>query len=155
MEKSGKTSSNNSYFVGTYYHTLEEKGRVSVPKPWRVNLSKGAFITKGLDGCLAIFPEHSWSALTEKLASLPISQTSARAFLRSLTYNAAPIDFDSLGRTRIPENLIDLAGLKKDVVFAGALTRVELWSKSTFHSYQDSIDDMDEDVEETLKELGI
>lgn len=155
MGKSGKTPSRNDNFVGTYYHTLEEKGRVSVPKPFRARLSKGSYITRGLDGCLAIFPESSWKILIDKLEALPISHKSARTFLRALTYNAAPVEFDSLGRTRIPDHLTDLIGLKKEVVFAGALSRVELWDKSSFHKYLKSTDSLEHEIEETLKELGI
>ena len=108
-------------FVGTYYHTLEDQNRVSVPKAFRTELTPGSMITKGLDGCLFIFTSESWNKLVEKLQSLPLTSKPARDFLRLLTYNATPLDTDKLGRTHLSQNLIDLAGIKKDVVFAGAL----------------------------------
>jgi len=142
-------------FIGTYYHTLEDKGRVAVPKAFRELLGVGSVITKGLDGCLFIFTEASWKLLTEKLTTLPLGSKTARDFLRLLTYNASPIVFDALGRTHLPENLIHLAGLKKDVVFAGALSRVELWDKQTYHVYVDSLSQSEAKLSETLGELGI
>jgi MraZ protein len=142
-------------FVGTYYHTLEDQGRVSVPKSFRTELSPGSVITKGLDGCLFIFTAESWTKLTEKLQNLPLTSKPARDFLRLLTYNAIPLDTDKLGRTRLPETLTKLAGIKKDVVFAGALTRVEIWDKATYHAYVENLTAQESELESSLAELGI
>lgn len=142
-------------FIGTYYHSLDEKNRVSVPVSFRAELSSGSVVTKGLDGCLFIFTGESWNKLVEKLESLPLTSKPARDFLRLLTYNASPLDTDKLGRTLLPENLISLAGIKKDVVFAGALTRVEIWDKSTYHTYVDSLTEKESELESSLSELGI
>jgi MraZ protein len=142
-------------FIGTYYHTLEDKGRVSVPKTFRQDLTAGSVITKGLDGCLFIFTAESWTKLTEKLQTLPLTSKPARDFLRLLTYHATPLDTDKLGRTRLPESLVSLAGIKKDVVFAGALTRVEIWDKATYHTYLDGLTAQESELEASLAELGI
>ncbi len=142
-------------FVGTYYHTLEDQNRVSVPKAFRNELTPGSIITKGLDGCLFIFTGESWNKLVEKLQSLPLTSKPARDFLRLLTYNATPLDTDKLGRTHLSETLIQLAGIKKDVVFAGALTRVEIWDKSTYHAYVDGLSSSESELESSLSELGI
>lgn len=142
-------------FIGTYYHTLEDKGRVAVPKSFRSLLGEGSVVTKGLDGCLFLLTADSWQKLTDKLQNLPLSSKAGRDFLRLLTYNAAPIEFDALGRTRLPENLISLVNLQKDVVFAGALSRVELWDKATYHQYLDGITGNDQELTETLAEFGI
>jgi MraZ protein len=142
-------------FVGTYYHTLEDQNRVSVPKAFRTELTSGSMITKGLDGCLFIFTSESWNKLVEKLQSLPLTSKPARDFLRLLTYNATPLDTDKLGRTHLSQNLIDLAGIKKDVVFAGALSRVEIWDKSAYHAYVDGLTSQESELESSLSELGI
>jgi len=142
-------------FVGTYYHTLEEQNRVSVPKAFRTELTPGSIVTKGLDGCLFIFTSESWNKLVQKLQSLPLTSKPARDFLRLLTYNATPLDTDKLGRTHLSQNLIDLAGIKKDVVFAGALSRVEIWDKTTYHVYVDGLSSSESELESSLSELGI
>lgn len=142
-------------FVGTYYHTLEDQNRISVPKLFRNELTPGSIITKGLDGCLFIFTSESWNKLVDKLQSLPLTSKPGRDFLRLLTYNATPLDTDKLGRTHLPENLIKLAGITKDVVFAGALTRVEIWDKSTYHTYLDGLSAAESELESSLSELGI
>jgi len=142
-------------FIGNYYHTLDEKNRVSVPVSFRTELTSGSVITKGLDGCLFIFTSESWNKLVEKLETLPLTSKPARDFLRLLTYNATPVDTDKLGRTRLPESLIALAGIKKDVVFAGALTRVEIWDKSKYHAYVDGLSVSESELESSLSELEI
>lgn len=142
-------------FVGTYYHSLDEKNRVSVPKSFRDGLTPGSVVTKGLDGCLFVFTSESWSKLVDKLQSLPLTSKPARDFLRLLTYNAVPLDTDKFGRTHLSENLLKLAGIKKEVVFAGALTRVEIWDKSTYHAYVDGLSNSENELESSLSELGI
>ena len=142
-------------FIGTYYHTLEDQNRLSVPKTFRTELTPGSIITKGLDGCLFIFTGESWSKLVDKLQTLPLTSKPARDFLRLLTYHASPLNTDKLGRTHLPQSLIDLAGIKKDVVFAGALSRVELWAKPAYHAYVDSLTSSESELESALSELGI
>ena len=142
-------------FIGTYYHTLEDQNRIAVPKSFRSQLSPGSVVTKGLDGCLFIFTGESWNKLVAKLETLPLTSKPARDFLRLLTYNASPLETDKLGRTHLPQNLIDLASIKKDVVFAGALTRVEIWDKSTYHAYVDGLSSAENELSASLSELGI
>ncbi len=142
-------------FIGTYYHSLDDKNRVSVPKTFREELNLGSVITKGLDGCLFVFTSESWNKLLAKLETLPLTSKPARDFLRLLTYNASPLDTDKFGRTLLPENLLQVAHIKKDVVFAGALTRVEIWDKASYHAYVDGLTNSESELESSLAELGI
>lgn len=142
-------------FIGTHYHTLDEKKRVAVPKSFRSQLESGSVTTYGLDGCLFIFTADSWSKLTDKLSSLPLTNKAARDFLRLLTFNAAPLELDTYGRMLLPDSLKNLVGITKDVVFAGALTRVEIWDKARYHAYVDGLNTQTGELENTLAELGI
>jgi len=142
-------------FVGAYYHMIDEQGRVSVPKKFREGLKEGSIVTKGLDGCLFIFGADYWVELANKLRSLPLGQKTARDFLRLMTYNAAPIEFDNLGRTRFPIPLADSVGLKKEVVFVGTLTRIEVWDKPTYHLYFDKLVERESELSESLGQTGI
>jgi len=142
-------------FIGTHYHTLDDKHRVSVPKSFREKLAHDSVITRGLDGCLFLFPSESWGALAAKLQTLPLTSHVGRDFLRLLTANAAPVEFDKLGRTHLPGNLLELAGITKEVVFVGSLTRVELWAKARYHAYFTSLSDQETKLNQSLEELGI
>lgn len=142
-------------FIGTHYHTLDDKKRVAVPKPFRSQLETGAVTTFGLDGCLFIFTADSWAKLASKLESLPLTNKAARDFLRLLTFNASPLELDAHGRMLLSDTLKSLSGIAKDVVFAGALTRVEIWDKARYHTYVDALNSQSEKLESTLAELGI
>ena len=142
-------------FVGTYYHTVEDQGRISVPKSFRNGLGEGSVVTKGLDGCLFIFGPEEWGKLTAKLESLPLGQRTGRDFLRLITYNAAPLECDALGRARFPVPLTDSVNIKKEVVFVGTLNRIEVWDKHTYHEYFDALAEREGELSESLGQLGI
>lgn len=142
-------------FIGQFEHTLEEKGRLSIPKKFRHFLGDVAVITKGLDGCLFVFSQKKWVQLVGQLAGLPLSRRDARSFSRLITYGATEVSFDPQGRVLIPEFLRQFAQIKKEVVVAGALDRVEIWSKERFLKYQAEIEKDPEAVAEKLAELGI
>lgn len=141
-------------FIGRYYHTIEAKGRLAIPVSFREELRSGGVITWGLDGCLFLFPDLYWQKLSEKLASLPLTSTPARKLVRHLAQSASPLDLDGQGRTLIPEYLRQQAQLKKQVVVAGALTRVEIWDRDLYHEHLDLIA-QEISTEEALAELGI
>ena len=63
-------------FLGEYKHTIDDKGRISVPAKFRGDLAKGAVVTRGLDASLFLYPKEEWDKLAEKLAGLPLGSTS-------------------------------------------------------------------------------
>lgn len=142
-------------FVGQYSHSLEEKGRLAVPKKFREELGKKAVLTKGLDGCLFLFSFEKWREFEEKLAQMSLTKRNSRAFARFLTYSAAEVEFDRQGRALIPEHLRSFAGITKNVVVAGALERIELWDKKRFDKYLSRIEKDSEKIAERLEELGL
>jgi len=126
-------------FIGRYYHTIESKGRLAIPSSFRDSLESGGVVTWGLDGCLFLFPDSYWRQLSEKLASLPMTNQLARNFTRLLVQSAQTLDLDSQGRTLLPDHLRQQAQLKKQVVVAGALKRIEIWDRDLYHQYLDTV----------------
>ena len=126
-------------FTGRYYHSIEAKGRLAIPQTFREELSSGGVITWGLDGCLFLFPASYWQKFSEKLASLSLANPNARNLTRLLVQSASDLDLDAQGRTLIPEYLRQQANLKKQVVVAGSLTRIEIWDRETYHTHLDLI----------------
>lgn len=142
-------------FIGAHYHNLEAKGRLAIPAGYREKLTSGGVITVGLDGCLFLFPNSYWLELSEKLANLPLTNQLARQFTRLLVQSASELDLDSQGRTLIPENLKKSASLKKQVVVAGALTRIEIWDREAYHQHLNLITQENPDWQKSLGELNI
>lgn len=126
-------------FIGHYYHSIEAKGRLAIPALYREELASGGVVTWGLDGCLFLFPSSYWQKLSEKLASLPMTNPQARNLTRLLVQSASDLNLDSQGRTLIPEHLRKTANLKKQVVVAGSLNRVEIWDRDNYHEHLDLI----------------
>ena len=142
-------------FVGQYLHSLEEKGRLAIPKKFREELGKKAVLTKGLDGCLFLFPIQKWQEFSKKLAKMSLTKKDSRSFARFLTYSAAEIEFDKQGRVLIPEHLRSFSAITKDVVVTGALERIEIWDRKRFNQYLARIEKDSEKIAERLEELGI
>jgi len=125
-------------FIGEYRHNLDSKGRISMPVKFRSELGSSAIVTKGLDACLFVYPKEEWQKMSEKLAQLPISSSSARSFSRLMLSGAMELEFDKQGRAVLPAYLREYAGLKGDIVATGVLNRVELWDEGTWKEYNDS-----------------
>lgn len=141
-------------FIGEYQHALDSKNRIIVPSKLREELGNRFVITKGLDGCLYAYPLNEWKVLEEKLKTLPLTNKDARAFVRFFFAGACEIEMDKQGRGLIPQNLKEYAGIEKEIVSIGVLTRVEIWSKDKWMDYNDSNVDY-ESIAEKMSDLGI
>lgn len=140
-------------FMGEYNHTVDTKGRLIIPSKFREQLGEEFIVTKGLDGCLFVFPQDEWQAFEEKLRALPLTQKGARQFTRFFVAGATPCELDKQGRILLPATLREFAGLDKDVVLAGMLNRIEIWSKDKW-TENNACGDMD-DIAEQMTQLGL
>lgn len=140
-------------FMGQHNHTVDPKGRLIIPVKYRELLGEEFVVTRGLDGCLFAYPMDEWRAFEEKLRTLPLTQKEARQFTRYFVAGAALCELDKQGRILLPVTLREFAGLEKDVVLAGALNRVEIWSKERWTDNY-SCDEMDE-IAEQMAGLGL
>lgn len=141
-------------FSGEYEHTIDDKGRLTIPAKFRAKLAEGLFVTRGLDGCLFVLPPDAWEALSEKVASLPLAQGSARLFSRMI-YSGTECKLDKQGRILLPPPLREHADIESEVVVIGVSSRLEIWSKKR---WQELITRMEEEsglIAEQLASLGI
>lgn len=140
-------------FMGEYNHTIDAKGRLIIPAKFRETLGEEFILTKGLDGCLSIYPMDEWESFEEKLKALPLTDKNARAFLRFFVAGATSCELDRQGRILIPSTLREFAGLEKEVVLTGNLTRIEVWSKERWIE-NSNYDNMD-NIVASMQEKGI
>lgn len=139
--------------IGEYEHTLDAKGRISMPAKLRKDMGDTFVVTKGLDGCLFAFSGEEWLNFETKLKSLPLSDKNARNFVRFFLAGATECELDKQGRFLIPANLRLSAKLEKDAVIIGVGTRLEIWNKEDWTSKEDSISA--DEIAENMTELGI
>lgn len=139
-------------FIGEYNHSIDAKGRVIVPSKFRDELDEKCFVTKGLDGCLFVFPKREWEAFEEKLKALPIANKDARKISRFFLTGAAEIEIDKQGRALIPGPLREFANLSKDVCLVGVSSRFEIWDKKQWDE-TNTFENVDE-IAEHMGEWG-
>lgn len=117
---------------GEYQYSLDDKGRVVVPPPFREFVEDGMVVTRGMEGCLYVFPQAAWQRIEGRLTELPLTDPEARNFVRFFYSGAAKAKLDAAGRITVPGPLRSFAGIdghNGSVVVAGAPNRLELWNE--------------------------
>jgi len=142
-------------FLGEYSHTLDEKGRLTIPSRFREELSGGLVVTKGIDPCLTVYPRQVWNELAERLTKLPMSQRNVRNFNRLLGSGAQDSVPDRQGRVLIPQPLREYAGLDGDAVIIGLIDKFEIWNPERWAVLKAEVEANPDSIAEQLQELGI
>ena len=141
--------------TGEFNHSIDAKGRLIIPSKFRENLGENFVITKGLDGCLFLYPDREWKIFEEKLRTLPLTNKDARIFTRFFLGSAVDGGLDKQGRVLISSALRNFANLEKEVVLVGVLDRVEIWDKAKWEENNTVIEDNMDDIAGRMEELGL
>lgn len=147
-------------YFGRYDHTIDTKGRVSVPAPWRdrllgdLRLVLAPFTVLG-ERCLDVYPYAEWEKLLERFASVPRFNAKAIKFQMGYLGRSHPCDVDQAGRILVPPPLRKHAELTKEVVFLGVNTTFRLMEKGKFEKVMGGHDaeaalDLDQGIYEDL-----
>jgi MraZ protein len=121
-------------FLGTFEHSLDDKGRLAMPARFRPALDDGLYITRGLEPCLVIWDGASWRAISDRVRTLNLWQGDARRMQRLFFSGASAAQLDKLGRFVIPHYLREYAQLETDVVLVGVGDRIEVWAREAWQS---------------------
>ncbi len=129
-------------FTGEYRHSVDAKGRIAVPARFRARLQDGAFVSRWLDACLAIWARDAWERLAGKVAALPtVENAGARAFSRFVFASAVEVEFDAQGRFVLPAYLRETAGLEGEAVVVGSLDHAEIWAPARWDDYRRALEE--------------
>lgn len=142
-------------FLGEYQHSLDTKGRITIPAKLREGLGDRFIATKGLDNCIFLYPLAEWKRIEQKLQELPLARADARSFVRFFFAGASELELDKQGRTVLPPNLRDYAQIEKDIVIIGVGTRIEIWSVDSWANYAKAAEASYEEIAEKMVDLGI
>jgi len=120
-------------FVGRHDHTLDDKGRLILPRVFRPRLEEGAYLT-GIGECLGLFPEEEFYEMSDRLEEQIERGEVTPDAVRMFAADADMVVPDSQGRIRLLPHLLEEAGLEPSspVVVNGALRRIEIWSPERF-----------------------
>jgi MraZ protein len=145
-------------FRGRFEHTIDSKGRVSIPAKFRELLAErydDRVMITNFDRCLVAYPYEEWKAIEEKISSLSMVKKETKAFQRFFVSAAAECPIDKLGRVLIPPTLRSYAQLEKDVVFAGMIKKFEIWRRERFLEEIQKAEENFEGMAEPLASLGL
>ena len=145
----------NSLLTGEYNHSIDPKGRLIIPSKFREILGEDFMITKGLDGCLFVYPSNEWKIFEQKLRTLPLNDKNARTITRFFFGSAVEGGLDKQGRVLISSALRTFAGLDKDVVLVGVLDRVEIWDKAKWDENNAVVEEDMDDIASQIQGLGL
>lgn len=152
-------------FRGSYVHSLDDKSRLIVPLKFRSRLGESFVVTRGLEGCLFVFPEEQYRAFIDVLqgkvatpavgaegeAARPVSQehidawrtfqTQARQLQRFFMAEVADVQADSQGRIALPAKLREHAGIRHEAVIVGVGNRIEIWARERWEELNSGLSD--------------
>lgn len=136
--------------IGEFNHTMDEKGRVTIPMKFREELGYTFYITRGLDGCLFVYSETEWQKFSRNLENSNSKDKKARKVQRFFLAPSMECNLDKQGRVLISPTLRDYADLDKSLVIVGVSNRMEIWSKDKWDAYNE---DEDLDIDELMNEM--
>ena len=123
-------------FLGQHEHTIDEKGRMTIPARFREALEAGAYITQGFDQNLIVLTSPDFEKLTQVLNRMSLTDPTARQLRRHFFANADRLEVDKAGRILLPQFLRQVAHLDGNAMVVGAGEYVEIWSKSLWEQQQ-------------------
>ncbi len=126
-------------FVGTFEHSLDDKGRVVLPSSFRAQIVDKGFLSQ-LDRCLGLWTEEGFEAVARELSD-KIRAGEAPQEARELIVDRGEIRADSQGRITIPQRLRDFARLDREAVVIGAIDRIEIWDAARWADQSALADD--------------
>ena len=137
--------------LGEYAHTIDEKNRLTLPVKFRDEFADGGVVTRGLDGCLYLFPRERWETLVEtRLAELDLLSREGRLMQRHFFSGAAEADPDKQGRIMMPPALSEHARLGREVVVAGVYDHLEIWDRAAWREQLKEVEGSAQHVAERL-----
>ncbi|MDH4222227.1 MAG: division/cell wall cluster transcriptional repressor MraZ [candidate division Zixibacteria bacterium] len=143
-----------TFLNNSYRYSVDHKGRVNLPAKYRKTNSSTLYdtymVTVGLEGCLAVYPMDEWERLLERLRNLHSNKKDIRRYQRFLFSNASESKLDKQGRIIVPQELLEYAKIKKEILIVRMIDRLELWNPDTF---QDYVKSGDKTIEEIVEEI--
>ena len=144
-----------SMFLGEYQHTLDAKGRVSLPAKFRAEVTGSLVVSKGLDNCLYVYSADEYKRFVESLTTGSDFNSKKRQLRRFFVAGAQEAELDSAGRISLSPALREHAGLKKEIAVTGNGDRIEIWDAEAWATYNGEAEGSIEDLAEGLAEAGL
>ncbi len=141
--------------IGTYECKADAKGRLMIPVAFKKQLSpvlQDGFVLKRsvFQSCLELYPMAEWNLLMQKINKLNRFKKKNNDFIRRFTAGVKIVEIDAAGRLLVPKDLVNFAGIKKELVLSSAVNIIEIWDKD---QYEKVIDDVAVDFADLAEEV--
>ena len=137
-------------FFGTHQHTLDAKGRMTIPVRLREGLQDGVVVTRGSEHNLVVYPRSTWAEIAENLAQTSITNRKARYLRRLLFGGAHEVSLDSVGRILLPAFLREWASIESEAILVGAGSFIEVWAPEVWQPVEDVMSEIMAEVEDEM-----
>ncbi|MGM0556261.1 MAG: division/cell wall cluster transcriptional repressor MraZ [Myxococcota bacterium] len=151
-------------FRGQYEHTMDSKGRVSLPARYREVLAEmdvdgqnadRVILTRNFENSLELYPYDKWLNFEQRVRELPQFDPNVQRIKKVLVAGAVEVSLDSHGRILVPQPMRQFGGLEREVTWVGQLDTVQLWAKSRWEQAVDKALDNPEDLQAAAAEFGL
>lgn len=136
--------------MGEFSPKLDDKNRVILPAKFHADFESGIVLTRGQERCIYGFTDRDFRDMVERLRTAPISTREGRTNLRLLMSSASDQQPDKQHRISVPAALREYAGIERDIVVIGMVTRIEIWDAETWRRYVEENEDSFAEVAEEV-----
>ena len=140
-------------YFGTYEHTLDDKGRLLIPRKIKENLGSESslYIMQGFEGSIAVYDKDAFEKLTKDVNSLNFYKKNSRDYLRIALSSVYELTIDKVGRIQIPTQVLNKFKISKEVTIIGVNDHFEIWDKEAFVTYQNEASERFSEIAESLE----
>ncbi len=147
-------------FRGQFTHSIDAKGRTSLPSRFREQMGREGdvrlVLTPALfDPCIHVFPFRAWETFEAKVAEMPQFDPNVVRLRRLYVSAAVDCDLDKQGRVLVPAHLREHAGLTREVVWAGVGSKAELWASERWADATEMSPEDWDDLKQKMTEWGL
>jgi MraZ protein len=132
-------------FMGNYRHSLDNKGRLTIPARYREPLRDAAVLLQGFDDNLMLWAVEDFANFSQRITEQSVTDPTARDLRRRIFALGEQVEVDRAGRILLPQFLRQVAHLEADAILVGAGDHIEIWNPQTWERRQQAIiqDDAD------------
>ena len=128
-------------FLGQYQHSLDEKGRLTIPAAFRDALGEGAFVSQGFDRNLMVMGAGYFQQVYERINGMSITDSAARLLRRLIFSSAYQVEVDKAGRILLPQNLRLFLALNGEAMVVGQGEYFEIWTPAEWGRQMQTLQD--------------
>ena len=139
-------------FFGHYEHSLDEKGRLLLPKKIKEELKESSplYVLKGFEGCLSVYRQDEFLKLCQECEKISFNKKNSRSYLRAVLSSVIELPIDKVNRIQLPKDVLSRYQISKNVIIIGVGDHFEIWDSDSYTKYEEEVNKSFETIAENL-----